>query len=888
MSATHDASEAALVDESSSVYDRGLDGVIALGVVSFTVALCALVELVALDATGAALTRFFGAFAAVVVGAVGALALASWTNVAPVRSRRVRGIGVAVAVAALTLTAIAAATGLSLAVILGAILLVEAAGVLVAGVASRTGVVTTTPDSSAGLLAGLVFGVFGLLVGAAVGGSLVGFDTPLWLVVALLAAVGLLVLTVAPREDLGSTLPPALLVGALGATIATAMIGVGWQWDPQAVSGGFTGGAVVPIFVVFGAIVSAWAAAKCRAGFGAQGREFGAFLVINLNAFLMIVVMVAVVVFVTLKGVGYALHGFTISALAALVVLLPAMVLAVGAARSPAGTEAWHDGARALVRVLPLAAVGAVVALLCSVLLTRTPLVYAYTYTVQVNRESRVLDTAVTVTPEFSVGSLLLALVALVLFAAFYRRYGSLRGVGSASATVERARAAVPTVIAALAFVAALFVLAGPTLAGVPFVGTLGVALGALAALAALALLLGALVGLLTGRGERTLAAHAQERAPLLSLGVFGGLGVLTAALALEWAAGIAPSFGAVDVLPAVAFVAALASAGVAVVTALARRRADGIGPLQRAVLADETTLGVAGTAGFVALAGFHVWTADASFGVLGATVAAGGTLSWPMTMQAYIPLGAEPGGIMPAVVGTVWLVIGSTLFAVPLGVGAAVFLTEYAEQGRFTALVEVATNALWSTPSVVFGLFGAAFLIPRLGGDTSLLAGQLVLGFMLLPLVLITSREAIKAVPDEYRDASAALGATRWQTIRSVVLPAAMPGVITGGILGVGRVAGETAPLILVLGSTLNATESVDVLGGFRFVTRPPFIVNDQLVSASASLPTQVWAVIAAGVSGSPSMGWATAFVLLAVVLTFYAVGISARTYFRRKISHD
>lgn len=258
------------------------------------------------------------------------------------------------------------------------------------------------------------------------------------------------------------------------------------------------------------------------------------------------------------------------------------------------------------------------------------------------------------------------------------------------------------------------------------------------------------------------------------------------------------------------------------------------------------------------------------------------------MTMQAYIPLGVEPGGIMPAVVGTIWLVVGATLFAVPLGIGAAVFLTEYAEQGRFTSLVEVATNALWSTPSVVFGLFGAAFLIPRLGHDTSLLAGMFVLGFMLLPLVLITSREAIKAVPDEYRDASAALGVTRWQTIRSVVLPAAMPGVITGAILGVGRIAGETAPLILVLGSTLNSTEAVHVLRGFRFVTRPPFVVNDQLLAASASLPTQVWAVIAAGVSGSPSMGWATAFILLMVVLTFYAIGIVTRTYFRRKITHE
>jgi phosphate transport system permease protein len=275
-------------------------------------------------------------------------------------------------------------------------------------------------------------------------------------------------------------------------------------------------------------------------------------------------------------------------------------------------------------------------------------------------------------------------------------------------------------------------------------------------------------------------------------------------------------------------------------------------------------------------------------FGLGGVTVARAGTVSWPMAMQAYIPLGAEPGGVMPAVVGTVWLVIGATLFAMPLGIGAAVFLTEYAEQGRFTALVEIATNALWSTPSVVFGLFGAAFLIPRLGGDTSLLAGMLVLGFMLLPLVLITSREAVKAVPDDYRDASAALGATRWQTIRSVVLPAAMPGVITGGILGVGRIAGETAPLILVLGSTLNATESVHVLRGFQFESHPPFVSNDQLLSASASLPTQVWAVIAAGVSGSPSMGWATAFLLLAVVLTFYTVGIAMRGYFRRKINND
>ncbi|WP_435098129.1 phosphate ABC transporter permease PstA [Halarchaeum sp. P4] len=875
--------DSAFIDAESSVYDRGLDAVIALGVVSFAVALCALVELVALDATGAPLTGFFGTFTAVVVGGVGAIALASWTRIAPMTSSHAWGIVGSVVVVSGTLTAVSATMAVTLAVLLGGLLLLQAVGVLVAGVASRVGLVDTTPDATAGLLAGIAFGTLGLFVGAALGGTLVGFDTPLWLVVALAVGLGLLALTVVPCEDVGSTLSPALLVGALGGSVATAAIGVGWQWDPSAVSGGFTGGAVIPLFVIFGALVSSWAAAKCRAGFGAQGREYGAFLVINLNAFLMLAVMVAVVVFVTMKGAGYAFHGLTVGALAALVLLAPFVLLVLDFARTPAGSERWRGGARQVVRLLPLAAVGAVVAVLLSVLVTRNPLVYPFTYTVQVNRQSQVLDTAITVTAEPAVGSLLLALSALVVAVYCYRRYGSLRNVGSAGERVRTLKRTIPGITAGFPVVAAAFVLVGPTPAGLPVAGTLGVLLVALGAVGALLLALTPLAGVLVGSGE-DVAARAQEHAPLFTLGVFGGLGVLAGTLVLQQGAGVAATLG--PVIPVVALLAAVGVAVLAVLTAFARRGETA--PIRRRLLAEETTLGLFGAAGFLSLTGFHVWLTGSSLDVLGVTVAAGGTLSWPMTMQAYIPLGAEPGGIMPAVVGTVWLVIGSTLFAVPLGVGAAVFLTEYAEQGRFTGIVEIATNALWSTPSVVFGLFGAAFLIPRLGGDTSLLAGQLVLGFMLLPLILITSREAIMAVPDDYRDASAALGATRWQTIRSVVLPAAMPGVITGGILGVGRVAGETAPLILVLGSTLNATEAVHVLDGFRFVSRPPFIINDQLVTASASLPTQVWAVIAAGVSGSPSMGWATAFVLLGVVLTFYAVGIGARTYFQRKISHD
>jgi phosphate transport system permease protein len=260
----------------------------------------------------------------------------------------------------------------------------------------------------------------------------------------------------------------------------------------------------------------------------------------------------------------------------------------------------------------------------------------------------------------------------------------------------------------------------------------------------------------------------------------------------------------------------------------------------------------------------------------------------WPFVMNVSSGIYVDIPGVLPAIMGTVWIVIGTVIFAVPLGVGAALYLTEYAEQGRFTQVVEIATNGLWSTPSIVFGLFGLAFLVPRLGNNESLLAGILVLGFMLLPLVLITSREAIKAVPDEYRDASAALGVNKWETIRSVVLPAALPGIITGVILGVGRIAGETAPLLLVLGGQPLPSNPPNVLGSFRFSLTPPFVTNDALLQAASALPYQLYATITAGVAGvenKQAFGWGTALVLLLVVLSFYAIGIASRAYFRRKL---
>src|SRR6056297_189533 len=267
-----------------------------------------------------------------------------------------------------------------------------------------------------------------------------------------------------------------------------------------------------------------------------------------------------------------------------------------------------------------------------------------------------------------------------------------------------------------------------------------------------------------------------------------------------------------------------------------------------------------------------------------GAQFGPGLSISVPFLTKGVM-LGQQYNGIFPAIVGTVWLVVGAVVLAIPMGIGAAVFLTEYAEQGRFTAVIETATNALWSTPSIVYGLFGYAFLVPRFGNRNSLLAGMMVLGFMLLPLVVITSREAIKSVPDEYRDASAALGVNQWQTIRSVVLPAAMPGVVTGVILGVGRIAGETAPILLVTSGTPFPARAPSILGSFRFTATPPFVQNEALLQASSALPYQLYAVITAGVGQEEAFGWGTALVLLMVVLGFYAIGIASRIYFRRKL---
>ena len=161
---------------------------------------------------------------------------------------------------------------------------------------------------------------------------------------------------------------------------------------------------------------------------------------------------------------------------------------------------------------------------------------------------------------------------------------------------------------------------------------------------------------------------------------------------------------------------------------------------------------------------------------------------------------GMTEGGIAPALLGTVYLTFGTAIAAIPLGIGAAIYLAEYARENRLTRVIRLAIVNLAGIPSIVYGLFGLGAFVLFLNYGTSILAGSLTLGLMTLPVVISTAEEAITAVPQEFRVVSLSLGATRWQTIRHQVLPHAVPGIITGVILGLGRAAGETAPILFTV----------------------------------------------------------------------------------------
>ncbi len=206
---------------------------------------------------------------------------------------------------------------------------------------------------------------------------------------------------------------------------------------------------------------------------------------------------------------------------------------------------------------------------------------------------------------------------------------------------------------------------------------------------------------------------------------------------------------------------------------------------------------------------------------------------------------GAE-GGIFPAIVGTLALVTVAILTAVPLGIGTAIYLTSYAPDNAFIRLINFSVEILAGTPSVVIGLFGYAFLVIYLGFGFSILAGGLSLMFMILPWTVKASEEAIKRVPKELSEGSLALGATRWQTIRHVVIPSAMPGITTGVILGIGKAIGETAVIMYTAGSSLLLPRSI--------------------FDPVRALPYHLYILASEGISEKMSYG--TAVVLLGMIL--------------------
>jgi phosphate transport system permease protein len=172
------------------------------------------------------------------------------------------------------------------------------------------------------------------------------------------------------------------------------------------------------------------------------------------------------------------------------------------------------------------------------------------------------------------------------------------------------------------------------------------------------------------------------------------------------------------------------------------------------------------------------------------------GVLSWDFFTQA--PYSAmTKGGIAPVLVGTLYITLGAIIFALPLGLACAIYLCEYSPKGVVVNIIRISVNNLAGVPSVVFGLFGLAVFVKFFGFGVSILSGSLTLGILALPMIISSAQEALVAVPQSIREASLSLGATKWETIKNIVLPTALPGILTGVILSIGRVAGETAPIL-------------------------------------------------------------------------------------------
>lgn len=244
------------------------------------------------------------------------------------------------------------------------------------------------------------------------------------------------------------------------------------------------------------------------------------------------------------------------------------------------------------------------------------------------------------------------------------------------------------------------------------------------------------------------------------------------------------------------------------------------------------------------------------------------GVISWDFLTEAPTD-GMTGGGIFPAIVGTFCLVVGSMVVAFPIGVMSAIYTTEYAGNGRVVRFIRVMTNNLSGIPSIIFGLFGMSLFVNSLGWGDSIIAGSFTLGLLVLPLVIRTTEEALKAIPDTFRTGSLALGATKLQTIRRVVLPMAFPNIMTGLILSIGRVSGETAPILFTVAA--------------YFLPKLPGGIFDQVMA----LPYHLYVIATSGtdLEATRPIAYGTALVLIAIVLLMNLLASVLRRHFGKKV---
>lgn len=227
---------------------------------------------------------------------------------------------------------------------------------------------------------------------------------------------------------------------------------------------------------------------------------------------------------------------------------------------------------------------------------------------------------------------------------------------------------------------------------------------------------------------------------------------------------------------------------------------------------------------------------------------------------------GMRAGGIFPAIVGTVFLMVGTAVFSIPLGILSAIYLNEYAQRNGLTRIIEIAIINLAGVPSIVYGLFGMGLFVAFLGFGASILSGSLTLAIMTLPVIITATREALGAVPRAFREVSFSLGASRWQTVRHVVLPNAIPGILTGTILGLSRAAGETAPILFTVAAF--------------YLPRLPQSVYDQAMA----LPYHIYVLSTQVPNVSVKIQYGTVLVLVLMVFMLNLAAAYLRARFRKR----